>query len=205
MQRRQPLVTQKHLSGILNGKTMRYDGGASVVGACGRFREVRSMCLRGTLLKIAEQGSHSMRKSLFIIAAVAATALLAGCPRPNPSGFKYTSADLTGGYRNLGGFLDDMAAGGEGGGGGAPEEPTRELVEPDVIRQVGDTLFVLNQYRGLTLVDLEDQTILDQVAGRRRNLRDLDRGHKGKPGSRPQRVRFSADIQRAASRHHGIT
>ena len=104
-----------------------------------------------------------MRKSLLIVAAVAAATLLAGCPRPNPSGFKYTSADLTGGYRNLGGFLDDMAAGGEGGGGGAPE-PTRELVEPDVIRQVGDTLFVLNQYRGLTLVNLEDQSIVDQVA-----------------------------------------
>lgn len=103
-----------------------------------------------------------MRKSLILLPVITIVLILAGCPRPNgPRGFKYTSADLTGGYRSLGGYLNDVAAGGEGGGG---EAPVRELVEPDVIRQVGDTLFVLNQYRGLTLVDLDSQTILDQVA-----------------------------------------
>ncbi|NUM54970.1 MAG: beta-propeller domain-containing protein [Candidatus Hydrogenedentes bacterium] len=104
-----------------------------------------------------------MRKSLALLTILLIAGLVAGCPRPSgPGGFKYTSADLTGGYRSLGGYLNDVAAGGEGGGGG--DAPARELVEPDVIRQVGDTLFVLNQYRGLTLVDLESQTILDQVA-----------------------------------------
>lgn len=101
-----------------------------------------------------------MRKYLALVALAAVCGILAGCPRLSwPKGYKYTSADLQGGYRNLAGYLDTAA-----GGGGGGEADTRQLVEPDVIRQVGDTLFVLNQYRGLTLVDLNTQTILDQVA-----------------------------------------
>ena len=53
---------------------------------------------------------------------------------------------------------DDVAAGDEGGEG---EE--REVVEPDVIRQNGHLLYILNQYRGLTIVDLDTETILAQV------------------------------------------
>ena len=37
------------------------------------------------------------------------------------------------------------------------------MVEPDVIRQTGNLLYVLNQYRGLTIVDLDTQTLLAQA------------------------------------------
>ncbi len=39
----------------------------------------------------------------------------------------------------------------------------RELVEPDIIRRAGDLLFVLNQYRGLTIADLENEQLLSQT------------------------------------------
>lgn len=54
--------------------------------------------------------------------------------------------------------------GGEGDGGGAGDEgATREVVEPDVIRRHDNLLYVLNQFRGLSLVDLETETVLAQV------------------------------------------
>ncbi len=40
----------------------------------------------------------------------------------------------------------------------------REVVEPDVIRRDGKFLYVLNQYRGLTVVDLDQQTVVGRVA-----------------------------------------
>ncbi len=46
---------------------------------------------------------------------------------------------------------EDAAGAGDGGTQAAPE---RAVVEPDVVRLEGDLLFVLNQYRGLSIVDL---------------------------------------------------
>jgi len=40
---------------------------------------------------------------------------------------------------------------------------TRELVEPDVIRRDENLLFILNQYRGLSIVDLDGETLLSQT------------------------------------------
>jgi hypothetical protein len=42
-------------------------------------------------------------------------------------------------------------------------DDTREVVEPDVIRREGNLLYVLNQYRGLSVVDLDTEEILAQV------------------------------------------
>ncbi|HNR36510.1 MAG TPA: beta-propeller domain-containing protein, partial [Candidatus Hydrogenedentes bacterium] len=39
----------------------------------------------------------------------------------------------------------------------------REVVEPDVIRRIGNLLYVLNQYRGLTIVNLDTNAILSQA------------------------------------------
>ncbi|MDZ4861790.1 MAG: beta-propeller domain-containing protein [Candidatus Hydrogenedentes bacterium] len=104
-----------------------------------------------------------MRKFLSFLAIPLALGLLMGCPRLNdPKGFEYTSADLQGGWRGLNDFLAGAEGGGAGGGDGG-DVPARELVEPDVIRLVGDTLYVLNQYRGLTLVDMESKEVIDQV------------------------------------------
>lgn len=41
---------------------------------------------------------------------------------------------------------------------------TREVVEPDVIRRDGNILYVLNQYRGLTVVDLDRQAVVGRAA-----------------------------------------
>lgn len=47
---------------------------------------------------------------------------------------------------------------------GAPEDaPPREVTEPDVYRRDANLLYVLNQYRGLILIDLDSQTILAQA------------------------------------------
>ncbi len=43
------------------------------------------------------------------------------------------------------------------------EGKTRELVEPDVIRRDENLLFILNQYRGLSIVDLDGETLLSQT------------------------------------------
>ena len=51
----------------------------------------------------------------------------------------------------------DQSAEGEG------ERLLREVVEPDVVRLAGNLLYVLNQYRGLTIVDLDAETIVAQV------------------------------------------
>ncbi|MBL7648125.1 MAG: beta-propeller domain-containing protein [Candidatus Hydrogenedentes bacterium] len=86
---------------------------------------------------------------------------LAGCPIIEQVR-TFTSADV-----NSNGALDGDAEGGEGEGespgtdNGGGEE--REVVEPDVIRRVDNLLYVLNQYRGLTIVDLESQALLAQV------------------------------------------
>lgn len=84
---------------------------------------------------------------------------LAGCPLVNQMR-AFTSADTTG-NGNL-----DTGAEGAGGEGQTPDVDnggTREVVEPDVIRRVDNLLYVLNQYRGLTIVDLDSQTLLAQV------------------------------------------
>ena len=86
--------------------------------------------------------------------------LLVGCPDPGSGATRFTSADVGGPYRDV--LLEvppaapDDANGGEG-------EAEREVVEPDVIRQDGDLLYVLNQYRGLSIVDLASETLLAQV------------------------------------------
>lgn len=53
----------------------------------------------------------------------------------------------------------DVSEGGEEGG----EDSKRELVEPDVYRRIDNYLFVLNQYRGLTIVDLNAKSVLSNV------------------------------------------
>ena len=65
-----------------------------------------------------------------------------------------------GSYRNM---VDGAAP---GVGTGTPEAggaTPREVVEPDVIRRDGKFLYVLNQYRGLTVVDLDQQAVVGRV------------------------------------------
>lgn len=102
-----------------------------------------------------------MRKYLPFLSIVVLIALAAGCPRPRNRSFEFTSADLQGGGRwtnFLAGAAEDTAGGGE-----TAPAPTREIVEPDVIRRDGELLYVLNQYRGLTIVDLDTEELVAQV------------------------------------------
>jgi uncharacterized secreted protein with C-terminal beta-propeller domain len=87
--------------------------------------------------------------------------LCTGCPLfPQTGDYRFTSADLGTGRWNgrMPGLYDAVDAPAEG-----EAEETREVIEPDVIRQDGHLLYILNQYRGLLLVDLEDEVILWRI------------------------------------------
>ncbi len=101
-----------------------------------------------------------MRKYLPVLGVTILIVAGVGCPWLSPRKFQYTSADLQGGSR-WGNFLATAAVG--GANQDSLVEPQREIVEPDVIRQDGDLLYVLNQYRGLTLVDLTTEELVAQV------------------------------------------
>jgi len=92
------------------------------------------------------------RTRVFLLALV--IVCCAGCP---DLFLRFTSADVANqlGWNGLFGLAVDEGTEGEG-------EP-REVVEPDIIRLAGNLLYVLNQYRGLTLVDLDAQAIVAQV------------------------------------------
>lgn len=71
---------------------------------------------------------------------------------------EFVSADTGYDYRNAPG-VDYM----EPEEGTEEGETERELVEPDVIRRSSNLLYVLNQYRGLTIVNLDNETLLSQT------------------------------------------
>lgn len=87
--------------------------------------------------------------------------LLAGCPWVNGRQHTFTSADP----RGNGAVLDgpDYGAPGEDTATEGEGEAEREVVEPDVIRRDGNLLYVLNQYRGLSIVDLDTDTLVAQA------------------------------------------
>ena len=101
-------------------------------------------------------------KSLCLIVLTASL----GCPLPPKTVLEFTSADVRGnnGPITLDDALEGAPSAGEAEGDGA--SVTREVVEPDIIRRDGSLLYVLNQYRGLTIADLDTQEILSQVSTR---------------------------------------
>jgi uncharacterized secreted protein with C-terminal beta-propeller domain len=88
------------------------------------------------------------------------TASMIGCPllRP-PKDILYTSADMFNANRSPGvpALFTDAEADGESG------DATRAVEEPDIYRRDGSILYVLNQYRGLTLIDLDTREVLSRV------------------------------------------
>lgn len=123
-----------------------------------------------------------MRRLICLLVLAVVAGGFAGCPRRNPlpdpnkppvvtpdkppvidpkNPPQFLSANVNGGYyRN--GALDDAVSAPEteGDAGGEP----REVVEPDVIRRDGRYLYILNQYRGLTIVDLDTETVTGRAA-----------------------------------------
>lgn len=94
-----------------------------------------------------------LRACVFLLAVV----LLAGCPRPLPQDYRFTSAANGGRSTQFdgpptAGPVDDVADEGE--------RAPREVVEPDVIRRDGNLLYILNQHRGLLVADLDTNTLL---------------------------------------------
>lgn len=101
-------------------------------------------------------------RGLLVVSALL-LGLLAGCPPFWPpqhpsflSADPYRNTNMTDGppYAQPGGV--DDSTGEEG-------EAEREVVEPDVIRRDGNWLYVLNQYRGLSIVDLDTETLVAQA------------------------------------------
>ncbi len=110
-----------------------------------------------------------MSKIRLGLTGVCALVLLVGCPldqtKPrflNAATSQYVYRDLAGGF--VPGATDTAT--------NTTSQESRDVVEPDVIRRVGNLLYVLNQYRGLTLVDLKTQAIVSRVptAGYPRDL-----------------------------------
>ncbi len=100
-----------------------------------------------------------MRTAAVFCPLLIAVLLLVGCPQTQ---FRFTNADVTNhGWRYS--LLAGAAAGIEDTSGTGTNAVTREVVEPDVIRRVGNILYVLNQYRGLSIVDLDREKVLAQV------------------------------------------
>lgn len=98
-----------------------------------------------------------------VLAAVSIAVLaLSGCPLIRPLNYTFTSADSSAGrnamYNGLFPGARDTSEDTSG-----ENEVERELVEPDVIRRAGNLLYVLNQYRGLTIVDLDAEEMLAQA------------------------------------------
>lgn len=99
----------------------------------------------------------------FLVLLLPVLLAVPGCPRLSGKG-DFLSA-VPGGYGRGTDFIDSPTAGApEGDGDTAGGEEVREVVEPDVIRQSGSLLYVLNQYRGLSIVDLDSETLLSQTA-----------------------------------------
>ena len=105
-----------------------------------------------------------MRRYFSIPCALVVLAVAVGCPfvLPEDTGYQFTSADLR--QSNYGWWrwdeAPDAVADGEGQEGG---DVSREVTEPDVFRRDANILYVLNQYRGLTLVDLDTEEVLAQL------------------------------------------
>lgn len=88
--------------------------------------------------------------------------LLAGCPNLLNTG-EFLSASPNGPSRD--GFGNGPFPTTDTDGEAAEDDDApREVVEPDVIRQFGSTLFILNQHRGLSIVDLDSESLLSQTA-----------------------------------------
>lgn len=78
-----------------------------------------------------------------------------------PATPRYISADVS--YsrsENTPDVLDGAPTDAEGGDN---EEAERELVEPDIIHRVGNYVYILNQYRGLMIIDLATHALLAQA------------------------------------------
>lgn len=97
-----------------------------------------------------------MRTLYTTVAVVLVGVLLAGCPRPLPRDYTFTSA-LT---QNRGGLFDDLTDAPAAPTTDGEGDPTRAVVEPDVIRRDGNHLYILNQYRGLMIADLDTNALL---------------------------------------------
>jgi len=96
--------------------------------------------------------------------------LLAGCDEPAGKG-SFSSADVFDRGDNA---FDGVAGAATDEADDSSEDAgeTRELVEPDVFRLDGNILYILNQYRGLTLVDLDTHEIIAR-AGTKGYPKDL--------------------------------
>lgn len=95
----------------------------------------------------------------YSVLACALLILGAGCPWLTKQQ-QYTSAATS---SSSSGPLDTATGGTTSESNTSDAVSERAVLEPDVIRRDGNLLYVLNQYRGLTIVNLDTQKLLAQV------------------------------------------
>jgi|GEM_PF-873335 len=122
------------------------------------------------------------RLILLILALIIVFALMLGCDDADnkiidyeDGGNFYSAGNMTDDSRDdgaidapeNGGDYDsqDSVSDAESETGDQPTDPAREIIESDIYKQVGDTLYVLNRYRGLIAIDISDPTDME-ITGR---------------------------------------
>ncbi len=106
-----------------------------------------------------------MRARFAVLSALTLLPMVMGCPvrPPQDSDYRFTSADLRSGSYGWWTWGEFPIAGRDEDAQEGNEDVPREVTEPDVFRRDGNILYVLNQYRGLTLVDLDTEQVLAQL------------------------------------------
>lgn len=111
--------------------------------------------------------------TIMMLACVCALTLT-GCPGKV---LRFTSADVLGDFRNVGvdtaqgaayrtddtTMENDMLLPALAAEGNSATTTTREIVEPDIVVKKDGYLYVLNQYRGLVIVDMAQQTVVGEA------------------------------------------
>ncbi|MCX5772988.1 MAG: beta-propeller domain-containing protein [Candidatus Hydrogenedentes bacterium] len=99
-----------------------------------------------------------MSRITTILLVAGSIAVFSGCPHHDD--YRFTNASVYGNQNGI--YSPATDDGAEGTGTSTAEEP-REVVEPDVYRVDGNILYVLNQHRGLALINLDNNAILCRV------------------------------------------
>ncbi len=112
------------------------------------------------------QGNTSMNRHSLRFALLPALLAVAACHRATPTPIPHSPGDTSFLSQSPNGGMARSAAGGAAPGAtgqtdntnGGTTTTSRSIIEADIYKVVGNTLYVLNSYRGLQVIDVSDLT-----------------------------------------------